>query len=267
MTRNAYVLHDHKLVIFWTQKGANTSIGSSIVRDILKIENAVIQSGNGGARGYLNRNKFRYGYPGAHKLVVNEGYKSIALLRDPYDRMRSGFLNKFVRYKNKPLLTLDSLEPFARQLYLKLPPALGRSQDAYDGLSFHEFATLICDQIGHLDENGEPTVDRHFNTQVSFKQWKKDGFQYDYVYNLEQTDAFFAKLQELTGAEVKERMANRTPMKEITDPNLVHMNCLDMADTERFGKAQFEDADLRALVEKTFECDYSYVRQTMAAQG
>lgn len=260
MTRQAYVLHDHKLVIFWTQKAACTSLSALIARDIVGASVEDIKSfGGRGPRRYLNKMGFHCNGRKAATISKRTGYHSIALIREPYDRLISAFTNKFLFYKRRALDGLDRLEPFSQRFYLELKKIEDPSDvQNYDGLSFAEFVNEICQKI---DDRGdkEPRLDKHFNTQIPFA-FVNNGFQYDYFYTLKETNTFISKLSELTGKSLNSVTHNSTNYSNVSSEILCNQSSLEIISKHTsVSKKQFESPELREKVKKSFSPDYFYL--------
>lgn len=279
MTRNAYVLHDHRLVLFWTQKGANTSLVHVIVNDILKtplaVQQAVFKRRRPDdspdelepvllARVYLNNHgDFRVEPAEARALVTREGYRSLALLREPYDRLVSAFINKFVQDRGQPKRSLADLDAYARNLYRQLPLRLGYSRTHFDGLTFFDFVRFVARRVARLDPaTGEPTINEHFNSQVPLAQ-RREGFRYDHAFNIRQSEAYYACLSRMVGKTLRAPVFNASPMADTRTPNLSKTNSLEIAALPQFGARQFENQTLKRLVQRVFADDYHYYNSTL----
>lgn len=289
MTRNAYVLHDLKLVIFWTPKAACTSIVNHLVYDVLNVsdfEDDLRRHFLGSSLfGHIKKILIMYGlrkpphglkdprfwlslngfnYSGAEALnLATSGYHSIALIRDPYDRLVSAFWNKFV-YRNgvkRHISNFEDMESFAYNFYLQVRernPGKIR-YDAYDGITFREFIMFVCDT---LDDPSTPddALNHHWNTQIPLVFEQLD-FRYDELFSLAGVDDFFKRLSQICGSEYKPRRSNlnASTTSQRRAESLVDANSMSFAD-RFYSLASFEDAALRKRVEKSFERDYAYLQ-------
>lgn len=294
MTRDAYVLHDKKLVVFWTPKAACTSLVRYIVSDVRGIEDwksEVIEHNRRASlkgwvksvlfslglrkklgfytdqRAWLNVNGYRFDGTKAADLA-REGYRSIALIREPYDRLVSAYWSKFVvRTANGDAIRQQSdMERFAWRFYSDWRQRVHGEADPtnFTGLTFREFVTHVCDCI---DDPGLPEthLDFHWNTQIP-RSFHEQDFRYDDLFELRQSKAFFARLSELCGTPMSKRKANaslsgRAPSEE---RSLVDHNSLDLVELKDYTALQFEDAQLRERVQKSFAGDYRYYDTTQA---
>jgi len=153
---NAYILNNNTL-IFWTPKCACTSL-YNITQQVRNIKCA------------------RYGKEIYRKIdSKNIGsfdiYKKIFLMRNPYDRIVSAYINKFVYHPDNGYLDeFGKLENFAQDL-LKKSPTLYLSNGQYVGISFNEFIELVSKHYDMSD---------HWN-----KQKKINNINFDYIIHVE----------------------------------------------------------------------------------
>ena len=255
MTRQAYALPEHELVIFWTPKAACTSIVFELCFTVFGLPKGSLSNQPGGMRGWLAERSYHRSAEEARHLCATEGYTSIAMLREPYDRLISAYLNKFVRNANKDLQTLGDLEPFAREFY----ETTASSDGAYTGLSFRQFVQQVCGTISNRGM-GEPALNHHWNTQVPFA-FATDGFEYDHLYKLSSADQFFTQLGELTGSTIENNKTNTTAYSDQISESLVDVPSAQLANHDAFAKESFRDDQLAELVAKAFAVDLDYHRR------
>ncbi|SMX45892.1 sulfotransferase family 2 domain-containing protein [Actibacterium lipolyticum] len=261
MTRQSYVLPEKNLVVFWTPKAACTTISTAICAKLLNLPQEEFSSETGGMRGWLRRSDYWKSGADALKLTKEHGYHTIGLIREPYDRLISAYLNKFVRNKSRDLDTLETLEPFARVFYQNvILPRKGHtaeSQVPYEGLTFTEFVNAVCERIEARGAN-EPRLDHHWNTQIPFS-FKDAGFKFDELYTLKSADAFFERFGELTDSDIKNNKLNATHYQEASNENLCDVGSLELIKLPSYSKKQFRSPELESMVKKAFEIDYSYL--------
>lgn len=261
MTRQAYILEDHALVVFWTPKAACTTVAHEIASSILGKRKQDKPSTGQGDRAWLKENGFWRSGMAAKAACETRGFRSIGLIRDPYDRLISAYLNKFVRRPRGDIRSVTDLEPFARSFYLNafLPsvPASVGGDGAFRGLSFREFVLTVCRKI---EERGleEPMLDHHWNTQIPFS-FLEQAFKYDELFGLPSADAFFERLGELTGSAMKNSKHNRTKYVEQNDRPLQDMLSIHLIGMQNIDSNSFGDAGLRDTVRRAFDVDYHYL--------
>lgn len=291
MTRNAYVLPAHKLVVFWTQKAACTAIVNVLCDDVIGLETISRRPEGGGRRAYL-QNAAAYtveralrmpyqrrwtlkvdrrrwltgnGYymqgTDAATLAKRDGYTTIAMIRDPYDRLLSAFLNKFVNKRGLPLHRLGDLEWFARDFYLEWQQAqVATTADGYAGISFHDMVSHVCDQLDD-PRVSDTHLNKHWNTQIP-PAFAESEFRYNFLFDTTRSDAFFRKLSELSETSLNVKHLNRSSKSETparaVEP-LVHANSISLADRRDIAKNSFDDPALKARVRHSFRIDYEYL--------
>jgi Sulfotransferase family len=261
MTRQAYVFPEQELVLFWTPKAACTTIARSICTKLLKKPLEDFGDEPGGMRGYLRRADFwRSGEDGA-ALCREKRYRSIALIREPYDRLISAYINKYVQSKSRPIASVEAMEPFARAFYVNvIKPRLGHSDETpYPGVTFREFAFAVCNRI-NARRNQEPRLDHHWNTQIPFS-FEKDRFEYDEIYALTSADTFFERLSILLGVEMDNEQHNATQYEKISTTPLQNVTSLALLQLGSYDKSQFRGPAIAKAVERAFAIDYRYLEK------
>ena len=144
------------------------------------------------------------------QLILERGYESFALIRDPYERLVSAFLDKFVcRIRVGPVTGPDQMAPFVTKAYRKIRRIKKGVDFTYEGLTFREFIHLCIEAI--VKRNfGEPKLNNHWNTQVPFN-FVADEFKYDHLYSLNESEQFFAILSDRFKTKITSRRQNAQP--------------------------------------------------------
>ena len=205
----------------------------------------------------------------ARKLDETDGYWSMALIREPYERLISAYINKFVKRREKFLTSFDDLEHFSQDFAQQIAQANQPDPDiaeTYKGLSFSVFANHICDVIDNRKQ--EPLLDGHWNTQAplhfcqnSWKTMFRDSFYTPKsTYKLENINLFFDELgRRLDVSEqtppAKENVSQFSPE---TATDLTEKGSIEICELGTFSHASFESERLRARVQKSFANDYHY---------
>jgi hypothetical protein len=264
LTRQAYQLPEKKLVIFWTPKAACTTVVEKIWTDYLgrttDDTNILLHD----QREWLRQSEYWVSGRDGMKLCLDEGYRSIGLVRDPYDRLISAYLNKFVRTVNLSHTDLSSLEPFARAFYLNVigPKYKIPESAAYPGVSFRMFVEAVCDRINSREKR-EPMLDHHWNTQVPFFM-KEAGFKYDELYKLSSADAFFKRFDDLIGVSVKKaNKKNATKYGKASTNQMHDKSSLEIIDAGSISKSQFRNPEIRSIIRKSFAIDYDFLKMAL----
>ncbi len=112
--RLAYILLPWRLVFFYSYKAGNTSL----VHWLYEYAQPRIKGGVTvhSKRKYLNSPNHSISIADGVKLIQNNGFRGVALARDPYSRAVSAYLNKFVVDGDVWRKSPESLERFARDL-------------------------------------------------------------------------------------------------------------------------------------------------------
>jgi hypothetical protein len=269
MTRQAYRLEAQKVMVFWSPKVACTSIANAIGQSVFGVDPTSLKGSGRGMRGWLGDTGVQMPGEEAAQLCRDGGYTSIALLRDPYDRLVSAYLNKFAKYHATVIDHPSKMESFARSFYeteiLPRQQEAGMVTDPYPGLTFRDFVTAVCARI-ETRGKAEPVLDHHWNTQVPYS-FLRMNFSYDHVYTLEQTDAFFARLSALTGIAIENRRVNASRRHGIYDDDLVDASSLEVGATGVVAKEQFRSKVLAKRVRQAFKIDYNHMKLAQSQQG
>ena len=262
MTRQAYSLDAQKVMVFWSPKVACTSIANAIGQAVFGIDPASLRGSGRGMRGWLGEKGVLMTSDAAVARCRDGGYASIALLRDPYDRLISAYLNKFAKYHATVIDDPSKMESFARSFYetdiLPAQRAAGLALHPYPGLTFREFVTAVCARI-ETRGKAEPELDHHWNTQVPFS-FRRLHFAYDQVFALDQADAFFARLGALTGTEIENQRVNTSRRHGIYDDDLVDASSLEVGATGVVSKLQFRNKGIAKRVRLAFKVDYNHLK-------
>ncbi|WP_105244573.1 sulfotransferase family 2 domain-containing protein [Psychrobacter sp. Marseille-P5312] len=261
MTRQAYVLENNNLVVYWSPKAACTTVVNQIFYEVLGLNDRDINGSKSDARGYLGQN-YQKNALQSMNYCKNKGFTSIGLIREPYDRLISAYINKFVNYHGNDIDEECKLEPFALNFYRNVLLKEGiveRDSGGYKGVSFKQFVNGVCHVI---DSNvqGEPSLDHHWNTQIPFL-YREHDFKYDYLFELSDTDAFFEKLGELTGTKLNNKKLNVSSYSEVSvNEDFTDLSSLDLQDESGLSKENLSNSTLREKVLKSFAIDYLYLR-------
>ncbi|MDM7969437.1 MAG: sulfotransferase family 2 domain-containing protein [Paracoccaceae bacterium] len=260
MTRQAYILPDHKLTIFWTPKAACTTIVHKICLEILEISREELINEPGGMRGWLINNGYWHEGNKAASFTLENNYQSIALIRDPYDRLISAYINKYVRNSSGPIGSFLELEVFAKNFYSEVLK-LGKSNGnlVYEGITFAEFSIAVFEAIENRSL-AEPKLDSHWNTQIPFS-FQNNNFEYDYLFELSNAAGFFSKLAEITRKDLKNEQLNATKYSTDGQKSLINTKSKDLANLKNISKSHFMDSYLEERAREAFNIDYLYLEK------
>jgi hypothetical protein len=150
MTRQAYVLLEKKVVIFYSYKSGNSSLVEWVFEMVKPKAKGGIEPKR--KRPFLSSPNIGVNAALAFDLITKHGFKGVILTRDPYKRAVSGFINKFVRDGNLWLRIDRGYEKCAIELMTNTSK-----------FSFIDYLNAISElKQSHNDRRLNP----HFRTQV-----------------------------------------------------------------------------------------------------
>jgi len=152
--RKAFWDRERKLLVFWSPKCACTAVSWWFAHGLVGVERPT-----GGPRKWLQMNGYTLSASKAATVAKKHDVHIIAIVRHPFDRLVSCYLNKFVNYNGRPLHSFSTLEVFAKQFYLQSMTI----ERGYTGLSFRNFLQGIITMRG----SDEDQLNIHFNVQYA----------------------------------------------------------------------------------------------------
>ncbi len=158
----------------------------------------------------------------AMALLENPCYFKFAIVRNPWDRLTSAYLNKFV----KPIDIEQSSSP-GKQVVEKHYRSQNLPVDYARGITFKEF-------IEYLLAHKNLEIDGHWQPQSMFINQN----QFDYLGRIETLDTDFKAIAKRIGIETNLDWANRSQRAKVTE---------NSASKEKY--ADFTPAQLRQLAQ------------------
>ena len=137
----------------------------------------------------------------AMALLDNSDYFKFAIVRNPWDRLTSAYLNKFV----KPIDIEQSSSP-GKQVVEQHYQSQNLPVDYSRGITFKEFIQYL---LTHKNEE----IDGHWQPQSMFINQNK----FDYLGRIETLDADFKAIAERIGVTTNLGWANRSKRAEVTN--------------------------------------------------
>ena len=170
-----YYVPEKKLAVFWSPKCACSSIVIWLKKYIeLNCEESNIKLNNlkNDPRFWLNQKGYNYPkWQNIIPLANNHISHFVFLTRNPYSRIVSSFLNKFIVYKGKTLKNIDQLEPFARNFIVKYSNSNLENKPSIDkegnfSISLFEFIDIIdkTKELLNLNDHFRPQI----TSQIEF---------------------------------------------------------------------------------------------------
>jgi hypothetical protein len=171
MSRDAYIVRECGVVVFWARKAGNTSLAEWLFSAAPSFRGQSPDRIN--VSQTMRHSELAADHEAALAAIRNEGFRDFVLARDPYGRIVSAYLEKFC-YMGEPISRFDQLVPFARRVFLEIMAKKGRSgraedyADFYPGISFNDLLAYVRDGHKDLKRSGEPRLNAHLSTQVPF---------------------------------------------------------------------------------------------------
>lgn len=162
---NFYVVPQKSLVVGWSEKCACTTVCDWLVNGVIQLDGPLKKK----QREYLTDNNYLRSPKEALAMVNNKGFTPILFTRNPFTRMESAFLSKFVYRGGKPLNNESLLEPFALKA-AKDCYAISGYDGEYKGVSLVELLNYVKHNISknkRVDGHWAPQI---LNNQISFNE-------------------------------------------------------------------------------------------------
>jgi len=270
MARDAFALNEHEVVVFWSRKSGNTSLANWI-GDILLPDTKPLQRQRVMKRG----DDFRVDATEALELIETKGFDNYILARDPYRRIVSAYVEKFIRYRDEPMDSIGALKGFSARTFLEMmemkgrPSGRGDYADSYPGISFVEFLEFILARVKEPTDRGEPDINGHFNTQVPLLF---DGrFQYAHVMKLEEmpeaATGLAARLKSsVPFPHLRSNTAGKSDMTPAGDHSEAKSVDLIAAGIIPAAASLLNDKT-RSLIEEAFDLDFRMLGYEKASAG
>lgn len=257
MTRRAFVNLNDRWVFYWSPKAGNTSLCKWLLDTVENrhgIRDRLEESH--GPRGIL---KLAYGcndFRLTARLIRDFGFRSFVLARDPYRRVVSAFVEKFV-FRNRPITSSEHLHGFAMQFYRYTKG----TETSYGGLSFILFLRTLNEIIASTSAGQEPKLNVHWNTQVPF-HFKDIGFHYDKILRLESVDADAASVATDLGVQATfpfER--SQRPANSPDNEDLSNVSSAELARAQTIpGPANLLTEEASSLIQSVYSIDFHLLR-------
>ena len=257
MARDAWILPDEGVLIFWSRKAANSSLANWLAAHVAETRGETWDGAE--AKRFLGRHIQAAKPAEALDAIRRDGLRDFILARDPYARVVSAYVTRFLYYGRRDLSRVDALEPSARDVLLKILERKGRTLDReggdHSGISFVEFVDYIAGQVEQ--RRGEPDLNAHWNTQTPFLF---DGrFDYASVIKLEDKAAGFEPLRRAVGAKqsLPVQHPNAARWKPVGQGDLSEARSVDLIGQGVTAAAEnLLTSRTRALIQAAYEIDF-----------
>ena len=194
---NYYIInHQHKIIYCPIPKNACTLFKEIMVKN--SEHQASFQASGLDVHRYIRRNNVQLG---DFAYLSNPEYLKIAIVRNPLDRLVSGYLNKFVRPKKITTIVRNIIKDVYRLDKLK--------PDYQKSITFSDF-------INYLVRTEDHFLNEHWRSQYSFLG--KDLVEFDLYNSLENVSNIIQKLELKIGVEISHKKTkNKTNYSENLD--------------------------------------------------
>ena len=264
MARSAFIIPEYDLAIFWSPKAACSSIAAALTISLYGPEQIQrLKERSIGPLQFLKEEGYQTTGYDALRKSARHGYKTAVIMRDPYDRLISAFVNKFVANNHRTMLRFRDMGPFAIGFLRDHSQVLGMGDKLdlrrkWTGVSFRQFTNTVCSVIDDTPDRGR-RLNRHWNTQVP-QEFKDQKFEFDETYDLKDIHTFFDQLKSYSQHDLNFLPRNPSPYSKTQSPcDLCDMSSVEILKQSGFSKECFDSKVLRDHVSKSFKTDYFYL--------
>jgi len=249
--KNSYlVLQGPKLIYCPIAKNASSTLKRLFVRlSDLREKESFLESGKVHASLQRNRTGLSlkdYPEDEAERMIRSRDYFRIVVLRNPYERLVSGYLHKFVLFpNNNPTCPPHRM---IREAIAWVYERNDRSVDYRRSITFRHF-------VDYLVRNDDEHIDAHWKPQVNYLS----DVSFDYYGCVEQIDDLQRVLRERLGNDVMLECSNvfpnaaglvtSVPCSDLLPGELVVLGALP-------NSAQLIDSSLRPAVRQRYKDDF-----------
>ncbi len=183
----------------------------------------------------------------ARALATDPAYLRFAVLRDPFDRLLSAYIEKFVLGRTAP----DNIQ-HTRSVVAPVQRAAGLGQPDHDrGISFRQF-------VSHLETADPARLDPHWRPQALYLA----GMDYDRLFRIDELDTVMEMLETRSGLTLGRQARNVTGSGKGTPrPGAMDLLPGKIAGTPRIARASFLDHGIEAAIHRVYAADFTLLGQ------
>ena len=245
--KNYLINHKYKIIYCPIPKNASTLFKLELLRH--SEEETQSQDLTKQIHRYLKKNHTSLTLPD-FSYLEREDYFKFAILREPFKRLVSAYLNKFVKIKKSP--------PFVKNVIANVYQYLGREPDYKQSITFSQF-------INYLARTEDFELNGHWRPQHTFLDLNL--VKFDLLGRLENLEQVIQIIEEQTGLKIKnEKTGNKLNYGIIIDQENFH----DLYPSEIRLLGKFPNADqlytpeLKDLVRIKYEEDHNLFHSCQA---
>ncbi len=221
MAHDAYVLLDHRVLVYWSRKAANTALTDWLFESVVTVRRD--RKARISPRKFMVAGQYKIEYPMALEFRDKMGFDDFIIARDPFRRAVSVYLEKFVYYRDTGLDSVDKLTSFAQRAYQVMKSRSGGKAAAgegdYPGVSFVEFLEYVSEQVEARIPGHEPDLNGHFLPQVPFAFVDRE-IEYSKVIHLENIQNEIWPLANRIGSTIPFPMVRSSAVKANVAPDV-----------------------------------------------
>jgi hypothetical protein len=220
LAHDAYVLLDHRVLVYWSRKAANTALTDWLFESVVTVRRD--RKARISPRKFMVAGQYKIEYPMALEFKDLMGFDDFIIARDPFRRAVSIYLEKFVYYRDTGLDSVDKLTSFAQRAYQVMKSRhAGKAGDKgdYPGVSFVEFLEYVSEQVESRVTGHEPDLNGHFLPQVPFA-FVDRGIEYSKVIHLENIQSEIWPLANRIGSTLPFPMVRSSAVKANLAPDV-----------------------------------------------
>jgi len=240
----AFIDKERKVVFFWNQKAACTTLHFFLMDNLTPRPKE---------RSYFLGHCKDFNV--ARRFVREEGFKSVILVRHPVTRAVSAYFNKFVIFEGHRLMTRTVMERVSTvsQVFFDQWQAMSGATGDDNNMTFEDFLKTVAHIHAERKDPNEP-VNGHWDTQIP-QAVVDTGFRYDHVLYVESLSNDLAKLARKLDMTYEPRNLNATP-KAKTAINYVGDRPARLLTMEDLRYENFYSPETLAMMYKIYGRDY-----------
>jgi len=232
------IIHDKKLIFFWSPKCGCTTLKSILVI-YFNIENTIKYK-------HVHCNEelgIKINKRNKNKIDIYKNYDIVMLIRNPYKRLVSGFLNKYV--------STEVLPPVFQHIPLKTTSNCN---------CFYDFCHVLSKNPKKIDKH-------HFEKQTTGEGWQfyNELQRPDIKYILDTSKV--NDIIKILGLNIDERKENYNPAATTTQENdkkeLWSQDYNTLRNLSNINHSNFYNDDIKKLVYNIYKDDFIFLNNTL----
>lgn len=238
MARRGFIDHKKGAVYFWSPKCACTTLFRALCNTY------------GNDQRYYHRASKPWDE--CRKIIDAEGYRSSAIVRNPYERTISCYFNKFIWRQGQALMNVSDLEGFSKNLHGEMQSLFAvESQDNI--MTFERFLATIENLMAKRVDPNKNTINPHWDTQVPPAAVD---FDFDFVIHMESFADEFDNFCAEFGLKSDRKVYNGTPYDQSSQEYFGDRPVAKVIDYP-FAMDNFRSEKTDSLIRDLYQIDFS----------